>query len=126
MLTLRGVGEDGFGKKVRDWNRTERLQEWRERWAEHVNGRLADLDIDPRIDHRSFADRGIGLEPQHKIGPAASRMAEDGVAKWAWPRVRKRSIRRLSASLAASLPSGSTLSLKSVRLLVQQQQRVAV
>jgi Ti-type conjugative transfer relaxase TraA len=80
MLTLREVGEEGFGKKVRDWNRTERLQEWRERWADHVNTRLTELDIDARIDHRSFADRGIGLEPQHKIGPAASRMAEDGVA----------------------------------------------
>ena len=26
MLTMREVGEDGFGRKVRDWNRTERLQ----------------------------------------------------------------------------------------------------
>ena len=80
MLTMREVGEDGFGKKVRDWNRTERLQEWRERWADHVNARLAELDIDARVDHRSFADCGIGLEPQHKIGPAASRMDADGLA----------------------------------------------
>ena len=80
MLTMREVGEGGFGKKVRDWNRTERLQEWRERWADHVNSRLAELDIDAQIDHRSFADRGMGLEPQHKIGPAASRMGADGLA----------------------------------------------
>ncbi len=80
MLTMREVGEDGFGNKVRDWNRTERLQQWRERWADHVNARLAELDIDARIDHRSFADRGMGLEPQHKIGPAASRMDADGLA----------------------------------------------
>ena len=80
MLTMREVGEDGFGNKVRDWNRTERLQEWRERWADHANARLAELDIDARIDHRSFADRGIGLEPQDKIGPSASRMDSDGLA----------------------------------------------
>ena len=80
MLTMREVGEDGFGNKVRDWNRTERLQQWRERWADHANARLAELDIDARIDHRSFAARGIGLEPQHKIGPAASRMEADGLA----------------------------------------------
>ena len=80
MLTMREVGEDGFGRKVRGWNRTERLQEWRERWADHVNGRLAELDIDASIDHRSFADRGMGLEPQHKIGPAASRMDADDLA----------------------------------------------
>ncbi len=80
MLTMREVGEDGFGKKVREWNRTERLEGWRERWADHVNARLAELDIDARIDHRSFADRDMGLEPQHKIGPAASRMEADGLA----------------------------------------------
>jgi Ti-type conjugative transfer relaxase TraA len=80
MLTMREVGPDGFGAKVRDWNRTALLQQWRERWAEHVNERLASLDIDARIDHRSFEAQGIELEPQHKIGPAASRMAGDGLA----------------------------------------------
>ncbi len=78
MLTMREVSEDGFGAKVRDWNKTELVQEWRERWADHVNERLAELDIDARIDHRSLADQGIGLEPQNKIGPAASRMSEHG------------------------------------------------
>ena len=33
MLTMRNVDENGFGNKVRDWNRTERLQAWRGRWA---------------------------------------------------------------------------------------------
>lgn len=31
MLTLREVGEDGFGKKNRDWNRADLLEKWRER-----------------------------------------------------------------------------------------------
>ncbi|MEO9132626.1 MAG: Ti-type conjugative transfer relaxase TraA [Sphingomonas sp.] len=75
MLTMREVSEDGFGKKNRDWNRTDLLEKWRERWSEHVNQRLAELDIDARIDHRSLEAQGIELEPQHKIGPAASRMA---------------------------------------------------
>jgi ATP-dependent exoDNAse (exonuclease V) alpha subunit len=51
MLTLRDVGEDGFGRKNRDWNRTHLLEKWREHWAEHANQRLAELDIDARIDH---------------------------------------------------------------------------
>ncbi|MBB4099480.1 Ti-type conjugative transfer relaxase TraA [Sphingomonas kyeonggiensis] len=80
MLTLRDVGEDGFGKKNRDWNRTDLLEKWRERWAEHANQRLAELDIDARIDHRSLEAQGIDLEPQHKIGPAAARMVEQGLA----------------------------------------------
>jgi Ti-type conjugative transfer relaxase TraA len=79
MLSTRSVGEDGFGPKVRDWNRTDLLQHWREAWAEHVNTRLAELDIDARVDHRSLEAQGIDLEPQHKIGPAASRMAGQGL-----------------------------------------------
>ncbi len=79
MLTTRSVGEDGFGPKVRDWNRTDLLERWRESWAEHVNRRLAELDIDARVDHRSFERQGIDLEPQHKIGPAASRRPGQGL-----------------------------------------------
>ncbi len=79
MLGMREVTEKGFGPKVRDWNRTELLTHWREAWATHVNQRLAELDIDARIDHRSLEAQGIELEPQHKIGPAASRMAGQGL-----------------------------------------------
>jgi Ti-type conjugative transfer relaxase TraA len=84
MLTMREIvvgddGEAGFGAKVREWNRTELVEQWRERWASHVNERLAELDIDARIDHRSLAAQGIELEPQDKIGPAASRMEGRGL-----------------------------------------------
>jgi Ti-type conjugative transfer relaxase TraA len=81
MLTMREVSEDGFGKKVRAWNETEQLEQWRERWADHVNERLAELDIDASIDHRSFRDQGIDLSPQNKIGPAALRMAQEGLVR---------------------------------------------
>jgi len=80
MLTMREVNADGFRKKMRDWNRTELLQEWRERCADHVNQRLAQLDIDARVDHRSLEAQGIGLEPQHKIGPAGARRLGRGEA----------------------------------------------
>jgi Ti-type conjugative transfer relaxase TraA len=79
MLTMRSVDENGFGAKVREWNRAELLEHWREAWASHVNERLAELGIEARIDHRSFEAQGIGLEPQHKIGPAAARMAGEGL-----------------------------------------------
>ena len=79
MLAMREVGPDGFGKKERDWNRGELLQHWREAWGTHVNERLAELGIDARIDHRSYADQGIALEPQNKIGPAASRRPGQGL-----------------------------------------------
>lgn len=79
MLTMREVGKDGFGAKVREWNKAELVEQWRERWADHVNQRLAELDIDARVDHRSLEAQGIALEPQDKIGPAASRMGERGL-----------------------------------------------
>lgn len=80
MLTMREVGEEGFGAKVRDWNRTDLLDHWREAWAGHVNQRLAELDVDARVDHRSLEAQGIDLEAQHKIGSAAARMAEQGLS----------------------------------------------
>jgi len=79
MLTMREVGEEGFGAKSRDWNRTDLLDHWREAWASHVNQRLAELDIDARVDHRTLEAQGIDLAPQHKIGPAAARMAGQGL-----------------------------------------------
>jgi Ti-type conjugative transfer relaxase TraA len=78
MLTMRSVDENGFGPKVRDWNRTEMVERWRERWAELANARLAELDIDARIDHRSLEAQGIGLEPQIQIGAPAYRIEAEG------------------------------------------------
>ena len=79
MLTMRSVDDNGFGQKVREWNRTELVERWRERWADHVNERLAELDIDARIDHRSLEAQGIGLEPQTKIGAPAQRIEATGI-----------------------------------------------
>jgi Ti-type conjugative transfer relaxase TraA len=78
MLTLREVGGEGFGAKVREWNATALLQHWRSTWASHVNDRCAELGIEARIDHRSYADQGISLEPQHKIGATAARREAKG------------------------------------------------
>ena len=72
MLTLREVNEDGFGKKVRDWNNKELLLQWRESWSNSVNHHLAINGFDVQIDHRSHEARGIELEPQYKIGPSIS------------------------------------------------------
>ena len=79
MLTMRAVDENGFGQKVRDWNRTEMVERWRERWAELANERLAELDIDARIDHRSLEAQGIALEPQSQIGAPAKRIEDRGI-----------------------------------------------
>src|SRR5215510_15533112 len=79
MLTMRAVDNNGFGQKVREWNRTEMVERWRRRWAELANERLADLDIDARIDHRSFEAQRIALEPQTQIGAPAKRIEDRGI-----------------------------------------------
>ncbi|MFG1287262.1 Ti-type conjugative transfer relaxase TraA [Xanthobacter versatilis] len=79
MLTMRSVDEEGFGPKVREWNATQMVERWRERWAELANERLAELDIDARIDQRSLEAQGIALEPQSQIGAPAQRIDAEGI-----------------------------------------------
>jgi Ti-type conjugative transfer relaxase TraA len=79
MLTMRSVDENGFGQKVRDWNATQMVERWREHWAELANERLAELDIDARIDHRSLEAQGIALEPQTQVGAPAQRIEGEGI-----------------------------------------------
>src|SRR3954471_20436109 len=76
MLSMREAGPDGFGRKVREWNGVAELQGWREAWAAKANERLAELGHEVRIDHRSFKDQGLALEPQNKIGPGGARREE--------------------------------------------------
>jgi Ti-type conjugative transfer relaxase TraA len=78
MLTMREVGPDGFGRKVREWNQVGLLREWREHWAERANQRLHELGIDVRIDHRSYRDQGIELEPTSHLGKAVDEMRGRG------------------------------------------------
>jgi Ti-type conjugative transfer relaxase TraA len=78
MLTMRQVTPAGFGPKVREWNVTGLYEGVRQRWAELANEYLAEHGHDVRIDHRSYAEQGIALVPQHKIGPAGARRAARG------------------------------------------------
>jgi Ti-type conjugative transfer relaxase TraA len=80
MLTLREARPEGFGRKVLEWNRVAELQGWRAAWATMANERLAALGHEARIDHRSFKEQGIELEPQNKIGPAGARREKRGEA----------------------------------------------
>ncbi|HFF3354074.1 TPA: MobQ family relaxase, partial [Legionella pneumophila] len=73
MLTLREVSEDGFGSKVRSWNDKALLRHWRESWSSSASYHLALNGFDVQIDHRSYEDQGIVLEPQYKIGPSDAR-----------------------------------------------------
>ena len=52
--------------------------QWRRLWALMANICLTAHDHPARIDHRSYAERGIALESQNKIGHNAARRAARG------------------------------------------------
>lgn len=108
MLTTRELMGEGFGKKAREWNETDRLEGWRARWAQHVNRELERGGHSARVDHRSLdvqraeaeraAERAreagdereadkqntraatLDREPEPKLGPIASQMEKLGHA----------------------------------------------
>lgn len=69
LLTLRDVDQSGFGQKNRSWNNKTLLHEWRKDWATIQNQHLNKAGFDITVDHRSYVDQGIDLEPQIHIGP---------------------------------------------------------
>ena len=79
MLTMRVVSEEGFGKKQREWNKREQLQQQREAWAKHANAHLERAGYEARIDHRSLKDQGSERQPQPKLGPAVINMEAKGI-----------------------------------------------
>jgi ATP-dependent exoDNAse (exonuclease V) alpha subunit len=79
LLTMRAIDGDGFGAKVREWNDTALLEQWRAQWAEHVNRALEDAGERARVDHRSLAAQGIEREPQIHLGPAVVELAARGI-----------------------------------------------
>src|SRR5215469_13387026 len=78
MLTMRELTPDGFGLKTTEWNRRELLEEWREHWADLANQHLLRAGLDIRIDHRSYRDQGIELEPTSHLGRAVDEMRARG------------------------------------------------
>ena len=79
MATTREIGPEGFGKKAREWNDREVLGGWREAWGRHANRELERAGVRERIDHRSFAARGIDREPTVHEGPNVREMEAWGV-----------------------------------------------
>jgi Ti-type conjugative transfer relaxase TraA len=69
LLSTRALTEEGFSShKVRDWDKTEMVEEWREQYAMYQNAALREHGHEVRVDHRSYVDREIDIEPQSKLG----------------------------------------------------------
>jgi ATP-dependent exoDNAse (exonuclease V) alpha subunit len=68
LLTLREATAQGFGPKMRQWNRRNNLLDWRSSWANWANLHLARAGHRVRIDHRSLDEQQIELAPARRIG----------------------------------------------------------
>ena len=77
VMTTRGIDGDGFGLKCRDWNNKDLFLEWRESWADACNRSLSRAGHDMRIDHRSYAEQGVALQPSVHVGKDADRAKAD-------------------------------------------------
>ncbi|MBY0273668.1 MAG: AAA family ATPase [Alphaproteobacteria bacterium] len=69
FFLTRELVEDGLAsKKNRDWNTREIHEVWREQWAQYASFHLKMYGFDITLDHRSYKDQGLDIEPQIKLG----------------------------------------------------------
>ena len=61
------------------WNSEEQLVEWRKAWADVTNRYLEQYGHEERIDHRSYADRGLTEQPTIHEGVSARAMEKKGI-----------------------------------------------
>ena len=66
-----------------DWDKREKMEEWRSNWAKAVNEQLEKKGLSERISHKSFERQGIDQEPTIHIGSKKSkkRLAYNEVIK---------------------------------------------
>lgn len=80
MVTMRDLTGDGFGKKNRSWNDSERVEGWREDWARIQNRALERSGSRDRVDHRSLDAQGLDRQPTKHLGPIATEIERSGRA----------------------------------------------
>jgi ATP-dependent exoDNAse (exonuclease V) alpha subunit len=79
LLTTRELTQNGFGKKLRWLDDKVSLNRWREQWASYANFHLRKHGFEVRIDHRSYKDQGIDLNPSVHEGKNIRDMKRRGI-----------------------------------------------
>ena len=83
LVTLRKIGPEGFARtkaeqQERYRNRSEFVEQLREKWEALANRHLARNGIDARIDRRSLQRQGVKRTPGQHRGPALTAMERRG------------------------------------------------
>lgn len=79
LLTMREIGPDGFGPKVREWNNRGNVERWREAWEHTTNRYLERHGHEERIDRRTLEAQGIERDPTKHRGPHVDAMERKGL-----------------------------------------------
>jgi hypothetical protein len=80
LLTTRPIGSNGLSvKKNRNWDKSQNVTKWREKWAQIQNKEFERLGIESRVDHRSNKDRELEQEPTIHEGSKVRRLEESGI-----------------------------------------------
>lgn len=112
LLTMREIGPDGFGKKAREWNRTELLEQWRAEWAESANEALELAGHAARIDHRTLEAQGEDRTPQIHHANRPIRIERNEA-------IKAGNIERLVAKVAAAISAGKARVVGAVQAVQQ-------
>ena len=88
-----------------DWGTPEKLEYWREKWAELVNEKFAAKGLSHRIDHRSYEDQGLDVIPTVHEGPNVRQMEAKGIqtdkgARNRWVRATNAALRMVRDRLS--------------------------
>lgn len=78
MLTTRSIDENGFGQKVREWNKPEKVEAWRKSYEHVTNHHLEQAGCPERIDVRSYARQGIEKIPTIHLGHSSHEKEQRG------------------------------------------------
>jgi len=120
----KGGAKKGFGPRAgQTLTREERaneLKELRGRWETLCNDHLARVGAETRIDMRSHADRGTGLEPERKLLPSEWRRGKGKILEF---RQARRELLEARVEVKTELPNvqAEIVSLEEARTRRQQQ-----
>lgn len=68
-------------RELNDWNNPENAERWRKGWADLQNGFLAKAESEARVDHRSYARRGVERVAARHEGPYINKIEKESEAR---------------------------------------------
>jgi Ti-type conjugative transfer relaxase TraA len=80
LLSTRDLCEEGLNRlKSLEWNQDSLVHELRQQCEQYQNLALKEHGFESRVDHRSYAERGLDIDPQPKLNSAIIDMNRRGI-----------------------------------------------